>query len=120
MPKPKEPKIDGLSPGDIKNIRSAIRKVWQWSHPRKLCLKRCTENGWSVCESCHRVTPKIFVDHKVPVGDVDGGFIERLFCPSSGLQGYCKTCHDDKTKGERNEKRRNRATVPIRKGRKTS
>lgn len=100
--KEKPQKIDGLSPKDIQKIRTAIRQVWHWSYPRKLCVERCTNpNGFVYCELCKKKVPKIFVDHKKNVGDVDSGFIERLFCPSKGLQGLCKKCHDAKTKDER-------------------
>lgn len=95
-------KVDGLAPENIARIRVAIRQVWSWSWPRKLCLKRALrEDGFSVCELCNNVAAKVYIDHIVNVGDVDGGFIERLFCPSSGLQALCKKCHDVKTNGER-------------------
>jgi len=106
-PKPKKPKperIDGLSPVDVEKIRKAIRQVWSWSYPRRLCLQRATDaTGFYRCESCRAVTPKIFVDHVARVGDVDAGFIARLFCPSSGLQALCKPCHAVKTTLERKE-----------------
>jgi hypothetical protein len=101
-PKP----IDGLSPKDIAKIRTAIRKVWHWSVPRKLCMKRATRpDGFSQCEKCKKKVPKVFIDHKIAVGLVDGGFIDRLFCPSKGLQALCKTCHGAKTRDERAELR---------------
>lgn len=100
--KEKPPKVDGLSAADIERIRKAIRQVWSWSHPRRLCAQRCIgRGGFSYCERCKKRAPKIFIDHRVAVGLVDGGFIERLFCPSSALQGLCKVCHDLKTKQER-------------------
>lgn len=101
-PRKKPEKIDGLSPKDVEKIRSAIRKVWMWSYPRRLAKERCKdENGFFVCELCSMVTPTIHIDHIVPVGNVDAGFIERLYCPSSGLQSLCARCHNDKTKEER-------------------
>jgi hypothetical protein len=100
----KTERIDGLSPKDIEKIRKAIRQVWQWSHMWFLVRKRCLlPNGFSRCEKCKQRCPKVFVDHKNPVGDVDSGFIDRLFCPSKDLQGLCKKCHDDKTKQERKD-----------------
>ena len=106
--------VDGLSPKDIARIRSAIRKVWLWSLPRKLCIRRCTdEQGFLRCEQCKERVPKLQVDHRIPVGDVDSGFISRLFCPSSGLTGLCAQCHRERTalqrnqaKGKRNEKKK--------------
>lgn len=104
MKKTKE-KVDGLSRNDIAKIRIAIRKVWQWSHPRRLAIKRATlDNDYFACEGCGEIVPKIYVDHIVQVGDVDAGFIGRLFCSSSGLQAICKKCHAVKTKEERKRK----------------
>lgn len=102
MVKTKEPKLDGLSPKDIENIRKAIRQVWHWSYPKKLVIQRCTGlDGFMKCEMCIKRVPKIFVDHIQAVGKVDSGFIRRLFCPSTKLQGLCKKCHDAKTREER-------------------
>lgn len=99
-------KIDGLSAQDVAKIRSAIRKVWSWSWPKKLCTNRAVgKDGFSRCELCKKKTPKVFIDHITPVGEVDGGFISRLFCPSSGLQALCKKCHQTKTNAENRERR---------------
>ena len=76
--------------------------VWHWGYPKKLVIARCTgKDGFLKCEKCKKRVPKVFVDHIVQVGDVDSGFIARLFCPSSGLQGLCAECHRLKTKEER-------------------
>lgn len=101
--KPKALPVDGLSAKDVEKIRKAIRKVWSWSFPRKLCINRATgKDGFARCEQCKRKVPKIHADHIARVGDVDGGFIARLFCPSKGLQALCTSCHGKKTKAERN------------------
>lgn len=106
LKKTKPEKVDGLSPENIKMIRIAIRQVWSWSHPRKLCLARAVgKDGFSRCEECKQRVPKVYADHIINVGDVDGGFIARLFCPSSGLQALCKKCHDAKTKAEKQRDR---------------
>lgn len=100
--KKQKERVDGLGPSDIKRIRSAIRMVWHWSWPRKLCANRALgKDGFSKCEKCKKRAPKVFIDHIVPVGNVDAGFIVRLWCPSNGLQALCKKCHDEKTKEER-------------------
>lgn len=100
--KVKAEKIDGLSPEDIAKIRVVIRQVWSWSYPRKLCIKRCTRaDGFAYCEKCGEKCPKLKVDHIIAVGDVDDGFLERLFTPSRNLQGLCDGCHKIKTKEER-------------------
>lgn len=110
-------KVDGLSPDDIKKIRSAIRQVWSWSTPKRLCVARCIgADGFSRCEECKKKVPKIFVDHTTPVGEVDAGFIARLFCPSSGLRGMCHKCHRVKTASERKAAKGSRAA----KGQKTA
>lgn len=109
MPKKKVAKVDGLGPEDLKKLRSAIRKVWSWSYPRKLCVARATqEDGFSVCEGCHKIVAKVYPDHIIPVGNLDSGFIERMFCPSTGLQALCKKCHGKKTR-EDNKKLREAA-----------
>lgn len=95
-------KIDGLGPDDIRKIRAAVRKVWNWSHPRKIVLQRClNSDGFSTCEKCKKVVAKVYVDHIENVGDVDEGFIARMWTPSKNLQGLCKKCHDAKTAQER-------------------
>lgn len=102
MGKKKIEKTDGLGPREIQKIRAAIRLVWHRSHARALVVKRCVgKDGFSYCEKCKKRAPKIFIDHIVRVGDLNGGFIKRLFTPSKNLQGLCKKCHDAKTKEER-------------------
>lgn len=102
MAKKKHPKTDGLGPREIAQIRSAVRLVWQRCHARALVVKRCLlPNGFSKCESCAGVVAKIKVDHIDKVGDVDEGFIARMFVSSKKLQGWCDKCHNEKTKQER-------------------
>lgn len=97
------PRIDGISPKDIIKLRGAIRKVWSWCYPRRLCVARAlNEDGeFSTCEACKRIVAKVYPDHIIPCGDLDGGYIERMFCPSSGLQALCNACHRVKTRQER-------------------
>jgi len=95
-------KVDGMSPKDRTRVRSAVRDVWRYSHPWKLVTQRCLlPSGFSKCEQCKKKCPKVFVDHIQRVGDVDDGFIKRMFVSSEFLQGLCKKCHDVKTKAER-------------------
>ena len=99
-------KSDGWGPLEIKKVRSALRLVWQRSYARKLVVERCTRaDGFTYCETCGRMTPSLKVDHIVNCGELDGGFLKRLFVPSSGLQGLCRECHNEKTKAERRESR---------------
>lgn len=103
MARKKLEKVDGLGPEDTKRLRSAIRQVWSWSHARRLCVRRATnhETGFATCEICGTVVAKVFPDHIKPVGEFSEGFVERMFCPSSGLQALCRKCHGKKTREER-------------------
>lgn len=102
-------KTDGLGPLEVKKIRTALRLVWQRAYSRKLVVLRCTKaDGFTYCEKCDEATPALKVDHIEKVGDLDTGFIARLFIPSSGLQGLCRECHNEKTKVERREAKRKR------------
>lgn len=110
MAKKKIEKTDGLGPLEVKKIRSALRLVWHRSHARRLVVIRCTApDGFTFCEKCEKTTPQLKIDHIKNVGDVDEGFIKRLFCASKELQGLCKKCHDEKTKLERARAKKKRA-----------
>lgn len=104
--KKKEPPVDGLGPDNLKKLRSAIRQVWSWSHARRLCVKRATDTttGFATCEGCGATVAKIFPDHIIPAGELDEGFIKRMFVPSSQLQALCAACHRKKTNAERRAK----------------
>jgi 5-methylcytosine-specific restriction endonuclease McrA len=63
------------------------------------------------CNHCKNWFPdkKINVDHICPAGSLKSAqnlpdFIERLFCEVDNLQVLCESCHNFKTKSERNEK----------------
>ncbi len=94
--------FDGLGPYEKKKLRNAIRQVWHRSKARKLCVDRAKDSaGFHICEKCRRRNPNNKIDHITKVGEVDSGFIARMFVPSSKLQALCKKCHDAKTKEER-------------------
>ncbi len=106
--KQKIEKIDGLGPSDLQAIHKAVRQVWSWSKPWRLAKARAMhEDGFPRCENkkCPKKgkpVPKVFVDHKQPVGEVGGpNYIQKMFIPSKNLQCLCKPCHDAKTKEER-------------------
>lgn len=102
MAKKKIEKIDGLNPDEIEKVRKAIRQVWNWSYSRRLAKKRATNaKGFPVCEECNKVVPKIEVHHIYTVGDVDSGFLDRLFCPSKFLLCLCPKCHRKYTNKEK-------------------
>lgn len=94
--------VDGLGPKEKKRINQVVSEVWYQSRARRTAVKRCTDKaGFTRCEKCKKRTPKIKVDHITPRGPVDSvGYIERTFCPSSGLQCLCHPCHKPKTKAE--------------------
>lgn len=100
----REQRVDG-GIGSIEKaaIRSAIRLVWQrTSKAREICKKRAfIEKGMYRCEICSDVVGDIKIDHNVEVGDLDSGYLERLWCPSSELTAMCAKCHNEKTKEER-------------------
>ena len=94
--------VSEWGPKDVKRFRNAARQVWRYTPMWRAVVKRCAlPGGYARCEQCRKKVPKIYVDHIKAVGDVDGGFIERLMTSSENLQGLCKKCHDTKTKEER-------------------
>lgn len=93
--------VDGLGPHAKTRLRSAIRDVWHGSYARKLAAERCIgKDGFPRCEQCGRKVPKVTIDHMVPVGEVDDGFIRRMFCSSDRLKALCGPCHSVKTKAD--------------------
>ena len=101
--KPKAEVPDGPTPKLKSQYSNAIRRVWQWSKMRRLAVKRAThEDGYVYCELCKEMTPKSFVDHKIPCGDVySPGYFDRLNVPSKDLQVLCGPCHREKTKSDK-------------------
>jgi len=101
------PQVDGLGPKDLKRIRWALRRAWSWSYPRRLALARamhadgCPRCENKKCPSKGKPVPKVYPDHIKRVGEVDEGFIARLWCPSKGLQALCSKCHGAKTRLEK-------------------
>lgn len=92
----------GISAKQKQQLRSAIRQVWSWSKARKICIARATgPDGFGVCEKCMETVAKLYADHIIPCGDLDGGYFDRTFVPSTELQAICKRCHDRKTRLER-------------------
>lgn len=87
-------------------IRSVLRRLWLYSEPRREALRLAKHpgrgNGYA-CAICLGTTKKPEVDHVCAVGATPGSkntngatwdqFIERLFCPASGLRILCGDCH---------------------------
>jgi len=101
-------------------LRSALRQKSRWWKPIALCKQKArrTYKGSNKrqkfeyqCALCNGWFPEklINVDHITPAGSLNcaqdlPGFVERLFCEVDGLQVLCETCHDKKTKAEKNGK----------------
>lgn len=101
-------------------IRSALRQKSRWWKPIlqcKLAARRVYkgpnkrqkfEYQCAICEKWFQ-EKKINVDHIVPAGSLNcaadlPGFVERLFCEKDNLQVLCESCHDEKTKLEKDGK----------------
>jgi len=99
-------------------IRSALRQKSRFWKP----ILQCKLNSRRIykgpnkrqkfeylCKHCGKwfQEKKINVDHIRPAGSLNcaqdlPGFVERLFCEVDNLQVLCTTCHDKKTKLEKN------------------
>lgn len=88
-------------------IVNTLRKLWLFSPERREAIKASKCEGGYRCCVCGGIIPNqklVKVDHKEQVrshGWDWNDFMERLFCPSDGLQIMCKACHDKKSKEER-------------------
>lgn len=101
-------------------IRSALRQRSVYWKPVELCKRAARRKNQSnnkrlkyeyQCNICKNWFPEkqVNVDHIVPAGSLKSfqdlpGFAERLFVEEDGLQVACNSCHDTKTKNERNGK----------------
>lgn len=88
-------------------IRSALRKIWQWSEARKEArTKARVRRGVYQCEECGGFygRKETEVNHIIPIGATPGSrmddgtatwdrFISRLFCQADLLEVLCKPCH---------------------------
>ena len=102
-------------------IRSALRNKSRWWKPISECKQRARRPYTGAkkrqkfeyqCNECKGWYPdkEINVDHIIPAGTLTcsndlPGFVERLFCEIDNLQVLCETCHNKKTKNEREESR---------------
>lgn len=98
-------------------IRSTLRQKSRWWKPITLCKMQARrpykgpnkrQKFEYECNNCHKWFPekKINVDHIIGAGSLNcgadlPGFVERLFCEQDNLQVLCETCHDAKTKLEK-------------------
>jgi len=80
----------------IKTVRDACRIPYVGPNKRRKWNYECSE--------CKRLvgSDEIEIDHIQEAGSLRcfediPGFVQRLFCDSSGLRAVCSTCHDKKT-----------------------
>lgn len=100
----------------VKNVLRRSTYRWPW----KNIAMRAAKIGRNqyVCALCKNIVPNRLkkVDHINPVVSPAEGFvswdmfIERLLCPLTNFQVVCKECHDQKTKAEREERKKTRAS----------
>lgn len=95
-------------------LMSVLRKASRFWAPARECLTKARiHRGIYKCAICaSQVGPKqIKIDHINPVIPVEGfkswdDVIERLFCEVENYQAICKECHDAKTLGENELRKR--------------
>ena len=112
-----------VSKKDLQAIRGALRTAFIRSEYRKkfvesitIVVPRYKKNGerykvdskMFCCQECRQMfsVSDCRVDHIKPIGQYfdfnhTSGFIERLWCGYSNLQGLCDDCHKEKTAYER-------------------
>lgn len=106
-------------------IRSVLRNKSRFWEPIKVCKMNARrkytgsrkQQKWEYqCNQCKQWFPdkEINVDHIRPAGQLRDAsdlpqFVETLFCEVENLQVLCASCHDLKTKQEKDETRRSRS-----------
>ena len=85
--------------------------------------KRPRVTKWILCDVCRQPTPKweAQCDHKEPVQKVTETedelgfdvFLNRVWCDPSNLQKICRTCHQEKSRIENAERRKNKKARKI-------
>lgn len=102
-------------------IRSALRQKSRWWKPITQCKMKARRPYRGAnkrqkfeyqCKECSGwfAEKHINVDHIVPAGTLTNAqdlpdFVEKLFCEMDNLQVLCTTCHDRKTKSEKDERK---------------
>lgn len=114
-------------------IKGAIRRAFSRSELREKIMARARISHsdptkprcrkWILCEVCKSPSPEWSsdVDHiepLIPIGRTMAEMsmdelVDRTWCPEENLQAICLTCHDSKTKMERDARTAaNRAKKP--------
>lgn len=115
-------------------IRSALRQKSRWWKPITECKNKAKRKykgpnkrrKWEYqCAECKEWfdNATVNVDHINPVGELRDfddlpKFVKNLFCESENLQCLCSSCHDKKTKKEKDDRKPTQISKPIRKPRK--
>lgn len=102
-------------------IRSALRQKSRWWKPISMAKQKAKRAYKGAnkrqrfeykCASCKLYFPdkKINVDHIKPAGSLNSfedlpQFVKLLFCDLDNLQVLCETCHNKKTKQEKDAKK---------------
>lgn len=99
-------------------LRSLSRKwppIYQCLHDARRPYKgENKRKKWEYqCASCQEWfdAKSVAVDHRIPCGELNSYedlpiFVERLFCGVDELDCLCHSCHDAKTKQEREDKKK--------------
>lgn len=121
MSKPEKTRASGsmTEAAFVSFVKSALRAKSRFWKPISETIKKAkVARGHYNCNGCGQVVTtstviegkrmkNIFVDHIDPVVDPNTGFsgwdtfVNRLFCEEDNLQLLCKSCHDLKSKEER-------------------
>lgn len=110
-------------------IKGALRRIFARSEVHKEVMqaaavkhsdpKRPRVLNWVLCAVCKKPEARsyVVVDHLVPVVPADmtwdevvlsvgfDGAIARIWCDKSNLQAICPSCHETKTKAEKEAKK---------------
>jgi 5-methylcytosine-specific restriction endonuclease McrA len=109
-------------------LKGALRRVFSRSELRNSVVKaslvehldpnRPRVKKWCLCNICRKPEAKsyVVVDHINPVIPVHTSFeamsldevVDRLWCAINNLQVVCSSCHDEKTKQERKDRKAKR------------
>lgn len=104
-------------------IATLRRASYRWKGRTEAFRAARVDRGKYKCASCTGLfsNKEVQLDHIDPIVPVRGwdswdGYIERLFCPGSGYQVCCRSCHASKTLLEKELRKQFRLPKPKKKG----
>lgn len=118
-----------ITPKDRNAIKGAIRRAFSRSELHRRILNNSIVRGfldasrprvktWCKCSICGKLDAKSYmdIDHINPVVPVNTSFedmsldefVNNVWCEEKYLQSICHTCHDSKTKLEREQRKKHR------------